>query len=318
MQRTTLSRRIKNKISLEKKLALIRFYSRNKTFHENDLLMICGDPRGGSTWLAEILAELPTTALLWEPLHLNHTDWFKNLGFGWRQHIPINAEWEEAKQAFSSIFQGKVLNEWTLLKTDPKKFKDAHQLLIKFCRANALLPWLCENYNFKYKPIYLIRHPFAVVASQLKQGGWNYAFSGFEIPQGPFSEYYEPHIKFLLKLKSKEEALVASWCLANKLIISTPPQDRKWIQITYEEMLIDPQRTIDKILNGWDKPFTEAMRQKVGEKSSTTLEGSPIHDTKKQLENWRNSFTPRQIYKMQHVLDYFGIFLYSSQPLPNL
>jgi hypothetical protein len=313
-----LIERIKSRVILEQKLAWIRFYSNKKLFSEDKTLIVCGDPRGGSTWLAETLAELPETVLLWEPLHLKYAGSFKKLGFNWRQHIPADAEWAEAKQAFSNLFRGKVLNEWTLLKANPEEYKRAKQLLVKFCRSNALLPWLCNSFSFQYKPVYLVRHPLAVVASQLKQGGWDFAFVCFEALNGPFAEFYAVHEKFLTKIATKEESLLVNWCLSNRSLLSIAPENRKWIQVTYEEMLLEPQQTVKNILRAWDKPFTFELEKILASKSSTTLKGSPIHDKNKQLSNWKNSFTAEQLRKMQYILDYFEIHFYcSGEVLPK-
>ena len=42
-----------------------------KGFCAEDALVLTGDPRGGTTWLMEILCAWPGTALNWEPLHLS-------------------------------------------------------------------------------------------------------------------------------------------------------------------------------------------------------------------------------------------------------
>jgi hypothetical protein len=154
--------RIKNRIELEHKV--LRIKSLKKRFKPEDQILIFSDPRGGSTWLAEMINTIPNSAILWEPLHLKYMTDFKKLGFSWRQFIPEKEEWNEAKKAFDKVLSGKVLNEWTLLKTDIETYKEADKLIVKICRGNALLPWIVNQYNFKYKPIYLIRNPFAVVS----------------------------------------------------------------------------------------------------------------------------------------------------------
>lgn len=313
-----IGERLANKINLEKKIAQVVLFSKFKKFNKSNPYLIFSEPRGGSTWLAETLVELPKTALIWEPLHLKHVKSFRELNFGWRQYIPQDSKWAEAEKVFTSVFKGKTLNEWTLLKTSFEQYRKSEQLLIKFCRGNALLPWLCNTFQFQKAPIFLVRHPFAVTASQLKQGGWNYKFSGFDIPKGSFSDYYLQHINFLNTLQTKEEALVASWCLSNKPALDTNSSDRKWLQITYEELLLEPNDLLTKVLKEWGKPMSENIYQKLGKISSTAIKGSPVHNKKAQLTNWQNEFNSNQIKKMQRVLDYFEINLYSSEPLPKL
>jgi len=194
---------------------LIKKYRLGAIQHKMDInpinnILLFSDPRGGSTWLTEVLIKhFSKHAILWEPLHIDHVTAFKELGFTWRQYIPQEEVWPEAQTLFKRVFQGKVLNEWTGLATSSKELLNAKGLFVKFCRGNALLPWAVKHFKFDYQPVYLIRHPFAVAASQMKQGGWDAEFKGFEIPTGPYAEYIQKHESFLKQLKFKDESLVA-------------------------------------------------------------------------------------------------------------
>ncbi|MGZ8223842.1 MAG: hypothetical protein ACXW0H_01895, partial [Methylobacter sp.] len=147
--------------------------------------VIFSDPRGGSTWLTEIIATIPGTEILWEPLHLARVPEFAKLSFAWRQHIPEDQEWEDAYVLFNKLFSGRLLNHWICSQTTPLRLQKAESLIVKFCRANALIPWLTKQFSFHHAPVYMIRHPFSVVASQLEWGAWDDAFTGFHIPDSP-------------------------------------------------------------------------------------------------------------------------------------
>src|SRR5690606_852588 len=134
--------------------------------------LIFSDPRGGSTWLMQIVKQVTNKPILWEPLHVKNVPELQKIGFGWRQYIPEQANWTEAKEFFDKLFKGKILNPWIMQQTTKQELLQADQLVVKFCRGNALMPYLTSTYSFKYKPIFMVRHPFAVVASQMKHGGW--------------------------------------------------------------------------------------------------------------------------------------------------
>ena len=50
---------------------LFDFFVRNK-FKAEEGIVIFSEARGGSTWLMEILNNIPNTVVDWEPLHVNN------------------------------------------------------------------------------------------------------------------------------------------------------------------------------------------------------------------------------------------------------
>src|SRR5690606_10339837 len=93
--------------------------------------MIFSDPRGGSTWLMEIVKQVTEKPILWEPLHINKVAELKELGFGWRQFIPENTNWVEANEFFNQLFKGKILNSWIMQQTSKRELQQTEQFIIK-------------------------------------------------------------------------------------------------------------------------------------------------------------------------------------------
>ena len=280
---------------------------------ENNKL-IFSDPRGGSTWLAELIHESPKTALVWEPLALQKNSVFKKLDFDYRQHIPADAIWPEAKKQFDLIFSGKSLDFHTSRRNTFADYLRAKQLIIKVCRGSALLPWIVSNYDFKYQPVYMLRHPFAVAASQMQQGGWDYEFTKFEIASSPFNEIYKEHEEFLNSLTLKEEALVATWCISNKVSIDSINRD-KYTTIFYEELLLKPAKILDKIYSSWGEEVPDSIYKKINIPSATTA--TKLKSRHEQLKKWQSYFTFNQILSLKKVLEYFNISAYDDHHLPS-
>lgn len=278
--------------------------------------LIFADPRGGSTWITEILSKITAHPVIWEPLLISKSPVFKKLGFTWRQFIPEDESWPEAKAAFDQLFAGKILNHWMGMQTNPQALLKAEKLIIKFCRANQLLPWITKYYNLKYKPLYLIRHPFAVVSSQLKQGGWSKNFDGYDIPKGPFNEFYTAHADFLKSIKTKEESLTATWCLCNQIPLNHPNNNKAWMTINYEDLILEPKKCLTRVLTEWGVDY-DLDKIDFNKKSTTTTIGSPISG-QKQIEYWTKELSPDQVARMNNVLEYFGIEAYSKKPQPEI
>ena len=57
------------------------FLGPRKSLDPKDALIICADPRGGSTWLYEMLSRLDGVTGLWEPLDIGRAALFRDLGF---------------------------------------------------------------------------------------------------------------------------------------------------------------------------------------------------------------------------------------------
>lgn len=298
-----LSFRVKNKIAA----GIVKSKRYDPTAHH----LIFSDPRGGSSWLMEIIQHITAEPVVWEPLFIGYDSHpFKQINFGWRQYIPRDEEWKAAKDQFDRLFGGEILVNNILYKSTFEQVVKSKSLLFKFCRGNALLPWLTENYNFQHKPIYLIRHPFAVVSSQLRHSGWDYSFSGFNIPDQPFTDHYLQHKDFLKTITTKEEIMVAEWCLTNSVVLSDKNNNKSWLTMNYEEFVMNPEQSLSRILTSWGIEF-DLSSINFTKNSSTTKADSPDQVVER-LWNWQHKLNKPQLERMGRVLDYFNIEVYSK------
>jgi hypothetical protein len=178
-----------------------------------------------------------------------------------------------------------------------------------------LLPWITHQIDFNYSPVYLVRHPFAVVVSQMKQGGWNFPFRKFEVPDVPFNEIYKEHEMFLTSLDTKEEILTASWCLTNQIPLNHEMNNRNWITLYYEELVNNPLREITKIFQRWQMDIPQGIELAFRRKSSTSLDTGQVDNPEIQLSGWKSELSTEQLRKMSRVLDYFNIRLYNADDI---
>lgn len=272
-------------------------------------ILFFGDPRGGTTWMAETLVQLFELPLLWEPMLPRKDSRFAKFGFASRQYLPEDLEDKNIHQSFSDLFYGKGIDHWEIQHTSVSELKRAKAAIIKFTRGNMLLPYITQQFSFDKKPIYMLRNPLAVVASQLKHVGWKDTKNYFELPKTPYNEVYERHRDFLETLNTKEEVLMAKWALTNKLILEHPRHDKDWIYITYEETLLQPKETFAKVLNRWGCNDVDLEKIDFDKKSKTSIDFNKTLP-KEQISHWRSSFDSNQIKKMQSVLDYFHLTEY--------
>ena len=202
-----------------------KILSRFKNLNPENAISLFCDPRGGSTWLAETLNSIPRSTIIDEPLHLNNSQRLKDLKFSWRQNIPENESWEEAKRYFELVLKGQSFNRANCYRNTVSEVAKSKQLILKIIRGKALLPWYVKQFNFKYTPLFVVRHPFAIAASQLSHGAWNYQYQKFEIPDAPFNDFYKQHDDYLYSLETKEEQLTALWCMGNNVVLHHQEND---------------------------------------------------------------------------------------------
>lgn len=301
------------------KINTIRLSRLKLNFNAEETFIISGDPRGGTTWIAEILTEIDNTLLVWEPLSPPMVKEIREIGFSFRQPIPESKSWPEAQMLFSKILKGNLISGYLVQNQRFSDVRSKDKALVKFCRANQLLPWLVKQFHFKYPPIYIVRHPCAVIASQLKQGGWDRIPASFEIPQCRYDDFYRKHETFLQTIDSKEKRLAAYWCLCNQVPLNHPNNNVSWITITYESLVMDGRKELARIEKRWGLKLPESSYKLLDKASKTTVAGSPVLEGKgSQLSYWQKQLSPKQIDDIFHVLDYFEINLYTRDVMPSI
>lgn len=288
------------------------------SFDPRNAIIISANPRGGSTWLFEMLKQIPGTASLLEPLHKSWIDEVNELNFDWHQRIPEEADWPEARALFERILSGHLVHPKTCQHSPISHYKSADRLVLKFVRANGLLPWLLRQFDFRLKPVVLTRHPFAMAASMVRHPGWSDMPSHYVFPQSPFMEYSQDERSFLESLTTPEEVMVAKWCTRNRGLLRHPRHNQDWITLHYEILLLRPEDTIRYLFAEWNMPVPPAVLQNINKASREALETDFLRDKTYQLNKWHTRFTPQQIARLQRIMDFFEIDLYSKDPMPNL
>lgn len=278
-------------------------------------IVICGSPRGGTTWLSEILSTIPNSFVLWEPLHLREVPQVAKMGFGWQQYIPPGAKWKEAENYFSRLLMGQFLTYLITRHSDIRKIHSTKVWIIKFCRANMLLPWLAYRFDIN-PPILFIRHPCAVVASQLRHEAWSDIRDKFEIPQTRYNDIYYRYSDILRTISTKEEVLAARWCLEYKIPLSYP-KPHPWILVTYENLVKNGEQEVRRIFERLNMQLPEVAINNLHTPSRSTQEGSRILTGGDQLSGWRKTLSTAQIKRILNIARKFDMDFYDFKTEPD-
>ena len=240
------------------------------------------------------------------------------IGYDWHQRIPEDADWPEARQLFDDILSGRKLTTDICQYSKSQDYRTAERLLVKFIRINDCLPWLLKQFEFKLKPVVLIRHPIAIAASTLRHENWKNHPSHYVFPETRYYEFSDKDRRFLEGLSTAEEVRVAEWCTRNKSFLNHPAHNQDWITLHYENMLLEPEANLRHLFDAWNMDLPDAAMALVDKASRTSREMTFADDKQEQLEKWQTRFTPDQIDRMVGVLDHFEIDLYGRDALPNM
>jgi hypothetical protein len=277
-------------------------------------IVIAGSPRSGTTWLAEILHTIPRSAILWEPLYLDADPKLRHLGFGWRTYISPERDRPDMQAYLRGILTGRILNRWTLQRTDALDVWRVKRWIVKFCRANMLLPWLTLRFPVR-RPLLLLRHPCAVVASQIRNGAW----ANPTLPDCPeFFDAY-PHLRAACTgLRTQEEILAAQWSMDYFVPLNAPPPHR-WQLVVYERLVREGPGELRKIFAGLnvEMPGDAMAHLRIPSATASPSSGLGIRQGRDALDGWRSVLSPSQCQRVLDVTSAFGLDFYGPDPEPD-
>jgi len=302
-------------------------------------IIILSSPRSGSTWLMELIYSQPKIKFINEPFNkyiLDHNNFF-----------PIETRYNylslnsKEKRLMSDYFKkNKPINHFGPVKVFAKDYNfKTNRRVIKIIRANNLIEWFLNETDFQI--IYLIRHPIAQSISCMKRG--HVSFYKLKKYVNGESEYFQNNLflsknlngeqkEFLLEINksgSKLEKFVTEWCLDNLLPLKmTYSKCHDLITITYEEMVLNPYKTIDLLYEKLNLEDKGRLTSKIKKPSKTT--DSSTKETKNNIKRWnpefliskwRKKITKREEADLFEILKMFSIDAYkegSNMPTKNL
>ncbi len=296
-----------------------------KKYNLQDTIIVAGSPRSGTTWLAEVLSSTRGYSMIYEPLHPSRFPEAVRSGFNARTYRPAGETWVAGEKYLEKVLTGKISSSRFEGMGDFKSAILSHKLVVKFIRANRLLPWLSEKFNVR-QIILLIRHPCAVVASQIRSGysGYNDVLSGRDIGPGKEEIIDEAQkisfvdrniIRKIERINTPEELLAAVWCLDNYVPL-TSTQRNKWFLATYEKLIMNHQQSIKDIADTCGIVCSRKNIEYVTNPSKNASSDLTTSDIR-QLSKWKDHLSKDQITKILNIVSAFGLDFYNDAIFPD-
>ena len=284
----------------------------SRSYELSRTLVIAGSPRSGTTWLAELLNEIPRSAILFEPEHLQHVAEARDAGLTWHTIKEPEEAWAEGERFFGRVLRGQLINGWTASHVPLGRSIAPQTWIVKFVDANFMLGWLARQFAIR-PPVLLIRHPCSVIASQFRRGWSN--------PHPPrlkkFLAKYPQFADYIESLSDPAEYSAALWSMQTFAPMTLP---RPWpfILMTYEELAANPGEELTRLFNAWNLEMPSGVIRSAVRPSGTTDMDSALHAGSDTTLAWRKSLSDQQIAGILRVIRRFGLDFYDESPRPDL
>jgi len=278
-----------------------------------DPLIISGSPRGGTTWIAESIAMMyGTSRVLWEPLQEGNHEKHK-CGFSKRPYVDEKHCTAQEELFFEKLMSGRMINKHTLrLKKQPQHLLSLlknQRLIIKFVRGNGVVAYLMRRYNLN-KPLVIVRHPCAVVASQLHMGQWE---------DHPYIADYlfevQPQIQSVIdRSAGLHERLAMTW--AADVLNARVHSDSVHI-VYYEDVVMDRGKALEPVLKDWGWPsLPDQINSYLERPSSSHKAWTTLNSRESKLARWKNDLDEGTVQEVLDIVKHMGIEDYSAEPIP--
>lgn len=269
-------------------------------FRSGPTVLVTGAGRAGTTWVGEIVAELTGGALFFEPDNPKRGLMFSKL---------VDAERSVGSRVemYQWLAQGKGANNWSVRNLGT--FLSSKRLILKSIAATDVVPELVRASVFD-SPVVVVRHPCAVVASQI--------MAGFSEPsvhravERHLDRY--PHLAPLLDIATDHERYAAQWALTYMAVAAAP--DSRVLVVEYERFVDDPSSNLERLgrhlgISGLDVTDVDIDRPSIMDYRDDLRQG------REQLTKWQDRLDETQVREILEVVRTAGIYLYDESAMPG-
>ena len=296
----------------------VRTRSLKRTLIRRDLnpsesVVLCSDTRAGSTWLMELVGQLPGTVCNWEPMHPLRGVLPAHWDMGSRPYVPADRPDERLETWFDDLFRFRIANQWTLSRANAAAAAAATVGVHKFVRASLLLPWMVRHLPLERPPIFLVRHPLAAIASKNSNFGMLVPTTADRTPA--VDDSHDPFAQIIAEQDDPVLVRVARWCHTNRVALNHPNAGRDWVVVHYEHLLLEPEETFRRVLDRlrWTTTDPDPVASiDFGRASSSDFLGALAPSPLEQLSKWRAGADSALVTQTQELLDRFGIVDYRA------
>lgn len=303
----------------------------NRQTNFQNTIALFSFPRSGSTWFSELLLTIPNSCLFDEPLQRNFIESPNVLpdfsrrklkevaeaNFYFFQPIPEDSEDPGLRMMMKRLLKGQLVSIGLYNDYGIQRLNSAEIFLIKFNYGMLLSSWVIKN--FQVTSLFLIRNPYACIASILQHELSQKLTIPDEVkvPAFRYNDVYLRYESIYRSIKTTEEYYTFLWCLNYKEGIEKNKGGSSLI-VFYEDLLLNYEEEISRIFDHLKKPIPSEIFDLQLKPSSSTYDHSLKSIAgQNQLVAWKKHLTSHQKDNIGRIIKEFGITLYDDGLLPN-
>lgn len=300
--------------------AVKALYSIHKSSHEGPVVLFAS-PRGGSTWASELIASQPGFWPVSEPL---------NVRLPWvRQRLGLDSfgalYGQNADKQIRDYYKNICAGRYPELKLRPgqRYYRPITRRIVVKENQGCLdrIPWFEDTFDARI--VHLLRHPIPVALSRevfplLADFQSCRLRDRFTVEQLRLADDLIAHGSHL-------QQGVLAWCLHHVPAL----QDRRatWVQLTYEETLLQPAAVIKELAEKLFLSDTARMLAQISKPSLVTRKSDPATralleqgaDAQALICKWLPRVSLDERKRVEDILQVFTVTLYSAHhPEPQL
>lgn len=286
----------------------------NKNSSPKETVIVSGIARSGTTWLSNLINIDDEFRFMFEPFHPMFCKEMEPIGY--QPYLRSDGEYPEFKSHVDSVLQGTYKNS----RVDQylERDKSYQKRLVKTIFGNLALAWIHKQHP-SVPIVYIIRHPFAVALSKLREpnGRWERAEDLLSQPK-LLKDYLDPYTSVLQSSEDPFEEHVAVWCAITNVILDQLRGSNVHF-VHYENLCHSPHKTMKSIrdfLCLGNRVYTD---QELSKPSQTYFEGSKSKmDLHSQTKQWIEVLSSAQVNKGLSLLQQFNVAsLYNDYYMPK-
>ena len=280
-------------------------------------VFVFATPRGGSTWLMELICSQKGFRYCGEPLNIRSEQVRRYSGINtWEELYDNNAELK-FRGYFNGIIDGRIpfrnpnpLRKYYRPLTNRMVFKLIHGGVDR-------INWFRDEFNARI--LLCLRHPIPVSLSREE-----YPFLEKFLNSSFQDQFTIDQLKYVAdinRLGSKLQKGTVAWCVHNSVPIRSIEDD--WAVVTYEQIVVQPSPVVDYLCQKLDLTNPDRIYKQLSVPSKTVvLSDSETREMLKNrsdgssrcalVEKWKKRVSDKEISDVQKVLDIFDIKAYRA------
>jgi hypothetical protein len=286
-------------------------------------ILLFATARGGSTWVMEIIASQPGMKYYDEPFNIRRDNVQRTGLFpDWESIMPDSGDADVIVRYLNDLAAGK----YRYMNPPPMRRNHrwlTNRIVFKIHELEHLIGTIAKRCNGTV--LYLLRHPVPTTMSRRTFPRLDLFLRSQYYARLIGDEARRRTIHRIAETGSHLQRGVVSWCYENIVPLRFP--DFEGLFVTYEELVLNPERAATLLAERLSLPDREALLRtfsqpstniNMSSKQTRSLMAESDHRQRRRhlVEKWVASITPRDEAHVTEIMEMFGLEIYrGDRPL---